>query len=226
MVNRAALGLEVPSEKVFIAQKWMIEKANVAAKPVIAAAQMFDSMCTSKCPTRAEASDVTNAVLDGADCVMLCAETSNGQNPLTALSEIAKICCEAEKTIDHKSLYEDLRAFSSSPVPTAEAVACAAVGTVNELQVNLVIVLTESGKLGRLVAKYRPSVPILACSTTKSVVCQLNTTRGIVGFKMPSFQSADSLLKLVIQTARDSGLCQAGDKVVTIQSSKEDTLDE
>jgi len=170
MVARGDLGMEIPPEKVFIAQKWMIEKANVAAKPVVTATQMLESMINAPRPTRAEASDVANAVLDGTDCVMLSGESANGAYPIESVTIMSKICCEAEKTIDYKRLYDDIRSYTSPPVPTAEAVAAAAVGCVNDLQIDLVIVLTDSGKLARLVAKYRPRVPILAISVSNPVI--------------------------------------------------------
>jgi len=170
MVARGDLGMEIPPEKVFIAQKWMIEKANLAAKPVVTATQMLESMISAPRPTRAEASDVANAVLDGTDCVMLSGESANGAYPLQAVGIMARICCEAERTIDYKRLFADMRSFSPPPVATAEAVAAAAVGTVHDCQIDLVIVLTDSGKLARLVSKYRPSCPILACSVSNPVI--------------------------------------------------------
>lgn len=142
----------------------MIEKANIAAKPVITATMMMDSMISNPRPSRAEASDATNAVLDGSDCVMLSGETANGTYPIAAVSTLQNLCVQAEKTINYSKIFGELRAQTPTPVPTAEAVAAAAVGCVNDLNVNLVVVLTDTGKLTRLVAKYRPSVPIFAIS--------------------------------------------------------------
>lgn len=226
MVARGDLGMEIPPEKVFIAQKWMIEKANLVGKPVVTATQMLESMIKAPRPTRAEASDVANSVIDGTDCVMLSGESANGDYPLNAVTIMAKICVEAEKMLDYKRIYNDLRLFTPGPLSTAESVASAAVSTVLDLNIDLIIVLTDTGKIARYVAKYRPPVPILACSVSMPVVKQLNTSRGVIGYKIPSFQGADNLIQLVIKTAKDMNLCKPGNKVVAIHGSQEETPDE
>jgi len=171
MVARGDLGMEIPPEKVFIAQKWMIEKANIVAKPVVTATQMLESMIKAPRPTRAEASDVANAVLDGTDCVMLSGESANGDYPLQAVTIMSMICVEAEKTLNYKRLYQDLKLYTPSPVTTTEAVASAVCSAVlDQKDIHLIIVLTDSGKLARLVSKYRPEVKILACSVNGHVV--------------------------------------------------------
>jgi pyruvate kinase len=170
MISRGDLALEIPSWKVFIAQKWMIEKANLAGKPVMIANQMLESMVKSARPTRAEASDVANAILDGVDCVVLGDETASGDYPINAVSILAKCCVEAEKTIDYKKVFNDLRLYSPAPYGTAESVAQAAVSSVLDLKIDQIVVVTETGKLARLVAKYKPEVGIFACSTQDFVV--------------------------------------------------------
>lgn len=136
MISRGDLGLEIPAEKVFIAQKWMVEKANLAAKPVMICSQMLESMVKSARPTRAEASDVANAVLDGVDCVVLGEETASGDYPINAVSIMAKVCVEAEKTIDYRKTFNDLKLYSPAPYGTAESVAQAAVASVLDLKID------------------------------------------------------------------------------------------
>lgn len=148
---------------------------------------MLESMIKAPRPTRAEASDVANAVIDGTDCVMLSGETANGDYPLNAVTIMSKICVEAEKMLDYKRIFNDLKMYTPVPLSTAEAISSAAVSTVLDLNIDLIIVLTDTGKIAKYVAKYRPPVPILACSISSHVVKQLNTSRGVIGYKIPSF---------------------------------------
>lgn len=129
---------------------------------------MLESMINAPRPTRAEASDVANAVLDGTDCVMLSGESANGAYPTEAVTIMAKCAIEAEQTLNYRRLYQDivgLRRELSTQVGTAEAVASAAVSAQLDLDLKLIIVLTDNGKIAQLVAKYRPGVTIFAAST-------------------------------------------------------------
>ena len=117
--------MELPPEKVFIAQKWMVEKANLAAKPVMIATSILTSMNKASRPRRSEAADLVNAVLDGTDCIMLGEETATGNDPVQMVEVTAKICAEAEKTINYKRAYNDIRTYTPTPIDTAESVASA-----------------------------------------------------------------------------------------------------
>jgi pyruvate kinase len=214
------------AEKVFIAQKWMIEKANIAAKPIIICDQIINTMVKSPRPTRAEAGDISTSILDGTDAVLLNRETANGDYPINCVSILAKICCESEKTFDNKKYFNDIKMYTPVPYGTAESCACAAVQSILELNIDMVIVLTESGKLARLVSKFKPAVPILCCSPHAQVVKQVNTSSGVLGFKIPSLQGQDGLLQFIIKKAKDMRLCRQGNKIISIQGSDEDTPQE
>jgi len=226
MVARGDLGMEIPPEKVFIAQKWMIEKANIAGKPVVTATQMLESMIKAPRPTRAEASDVANAVLDGSDCVMLSGECANGDYPIQAVTIMARCCVEAEACIQYKRIFTDIKSLTPTPIVTAEAVASACCSAALDLPISLIIVLTDSGKLARLVSKYRPKQKILACSINATVVRQLNASRGTLGFKIPTFQGTENVIQFVISEAKKMGLTSGGSQVAVIHGTNEDTPDE
>lgn len=226
MVARGDLGMEIPPEKVFIAQKWMIEKCNIAAKPVQTATQMLESMISAPRPTRAEASDVANAVLDGSDCVMLSGESANGAYPVAAVTVMARTCCEAERCIDYKQLYNDMKMYTTAPLGTNEAIASSAVAAVMDLNLDLIVCLTDTGCIARLVSKYRAPVPILACSKHGHVIRNLNSTRGVFGHLIGNYKNQSEAIKGAVEAAKALGLVKAGGKLAVILAENEETPDE
>eukprot|EP00922_Rhytidocystis_sp_ex-Travisia-forbesii_P009364 GHVS01013638.1.p1 GENE.GHVS01013638.1~~GHVS01013638.1.p1 ORF type:complete len:523 (+),score=67.37 GHVS01013638.1:95-1663(+) len=222
MVARGDLGMEIPPEKVFLAQKMMIAKCNVAGKPVITATQMLESMTKSPRPTRAEAADVANAVLDGTDCVMLSGETANGDFPVDAVKVMARICVEAEACIDYPQLYRAMHTAVPRPVSTQEAVACAAVETAADTGAALILALTETGHTARLITKYRPEQLVLALSASESTVRHLQVLRGVISILVQSFQGTDHVIFSALTIAKERGLVESGQSVVAVHGIKEE----
>merc|ERR1712039_51718 len=177
MVARGDLGMEIPPEKVFLAQKMMINICNVMGKPVVTATQMLESMIGLPRPTRAEASDVANAVLDGTDCVMLSGETANGAFPVNAVSIMRRVCEKAEAALEFDSMFLSIRQnvlnMKNGVVTSIEALASSAVETSIDTQAKLIVCLTDTGSSAQVLAKYRPRAPIVAMSTCARTVRQL-----------------------------------------------------
>jgi len=225
MVARGDLGMEIPIEKVFLAQKMMIQRCNLAGKPVVTATQMLESMITNPRPTRAECADVANAVLDGTDCVMLSGETANGDYPVEAVSMMRNTCLEAESMIDYDASYDNIRHTTmklQSSVSPAEAIASSAVKTARDVSASLIVVLTETGTTARLIAKYRPSMPILAVTSVSAVARQMQGyVKNCRCELVDSMHGSEELISSAIAKALQKGLCKSGSPVVVVHGSKE-----
>eukprot|EP00914_Ancora_sagittata_P024659 GHVO01049281.1.p1 GENE.GHVO01049281.1~~GHVO01049281.1.p1 ORF type:complete len:489 (-),score=64.91 GHVO01049281.1:171-1577(-) len=221
MVARGDMGMEIAPEKVFLAQKMMIAKCNIAGKPVITATQMLESMTKNPRPTRAEVSDVANAVLDGTDCVMLSGESANGLFPIEAVKVLSRVCLEAESCIDYPSLYRALHASVPRPLSVPESVCCAAVETALDVKATLILALTETGHTARLIAKYRPAQPILALSASDSTSKHLQLHRGVISRFVPSFQGTEHVIRGALVEAKERNLVTSGDIVVAVHGMQE-----
>jgi pyruvate kinase len=227
MVARGDLGMEIPLEKVFLAQKMMIRKCNVAGKPVVTATQMLESMIQNPRPTRAECADVANAILDGSDAVMLSGETANGEFPIEAVTTMANTCVEAESMIDYDAQFNFIRhksLSSGAPLLVTESIASSAVKTARELSSPLIVVITQTGTAARMVAKYRPSVPVLAVTADRSVARQCaGYIRNCSSWVVPVLDAFDGAVRSALDHALSRGLCKTGDTVVVVQGNLDNT---
>jgi len=224
MVARGDLGVQIPIKKVAIAQKMMISKCNSVGKPVITATQMLESMIKNPRPTRAEATDVANAVFDGSDCVMLSGETAAGAYPVDAVQTMISICDQAEADIDYRLLFTKLRMGVKPPVSVVDSIASSSVKSTWDITAKLLICLTESGTTAKVVSKYRPACPILAVTADDGVVRHLLISRGVIPLKVDSMKGTEKVLETAFHYARDViHAVKAGDVVIILSGQIEAT---
>jgi pyruvate kinase len=210
MVARGDLGVELPFEEVPLAQKRIIALANQVGRPVITATQMLESMITHPRPTRAEASDVANAILDGTDAVMLSAETAAGKYPRLAVAAMSRIIAEMEK---HPPTLRDERK-PRGQVSTEYAIAAASSAAVRMLGSPCLIVFTKSGFSARIVASQRPNVPILVLTDIPRTYRQLALIWGVIPELVPHANSYDEMVKMALEAVKRRGLARPGDQVI------------
>jgi pyruvate kinase len=212
MVARGDLGVELKLGDLPAVQKDVIDRANSAGVPVITATEMLESMVTSNRPTRAEASDVANAIWDGTDAVMLSQETSVGAHPVEAVRAMARICLAAQK---HPS-YERARQMWREPGQVGSAIAHAAAATAAELHAKVIIAFTESGTTALRCSKARPPVPIIAASPHPEVLRRTALYSGVVPLQVNPGRDTDEMISNATEAALQSGMVRPGDRVVVV----------
>lgn len=213
MVARGDLGVEIPVEDVPLVQKEIIRCCNLEGKPVITATQMLDSMISNPRPTRAEASDVANAILDGTDAVMLSGETASGQYPVEAVEMMVRIAVNTERSL-RPAERPELREHYVRPVQ--DAIAHGATEMVPELGAAAIITATHSGSSARMVSKYRPECPIIAATLSEEVCRQLALVWGVYPIHLPETTSTDELFKRAVALSTSYGLIEDGDVVILV----------
>ncbi|XP_031383876.1 pyruvate kinase 1, cytosolic-like [Punica granatum] len=236
IISRGNLGVDLPPEKVFLFQKAAVYKCNMAGKPVIVT-RVVDSMTDNLRPTRAEATDVANAVLDGSDAILLGAETLRGLYPVETISIVGKICAEAEKVFNHDLYFKKTVRYVGEPMSHLESIASSAVRAAIKVKASVIICFTSSGRAARLIAKYRPTMPVISVVIPRLQTNQLKWTfsgafearqslivRGLFPMladpRHPAESTSttnESILKVALDHGKASGIIKAHDRVVVCQ---------
>lgn len=212
MVARGDLGVEIPTEDIPIVQKELIRKCNVQGKPVITATQMLDSMIRNPRPTRAEVTDVANAIFDGTDAIMLSGETAAGKYPVESVRTMSSIAIRTEGTLDYEEILKGKAKLRQ--VNITNAISHATCTTAVDLKAKSIITATASGHTARMVSSYRPSAPIIASTYSNKVARQMSLVWGVNSVLTVEGSSTDEQFESSIESALDSNYIQSGDLVV------------
>ncbi len=212
MIARGDMGVEIPYEEVPVIQKMIIKKVYNSSKQVITATQMLDSMMKNPRPTRAETTDVANAIYDGTSAIMLSGETAAGKYPVEALKTMVKIATRAEADIDYKKRF---KIADASPNPDiTDAISRATVTTAHDLNAKMIITVTTSGRTARIISRFRPQCQILGCTTDPVVCRQLNMAWGVTPLLMPVEHDTFELFDHAIQAVEKAGYLVDGEVAV------------
>ncbi len=212
MVARGDMGVEIPFEDLPIVQKMLIEKCYQSGKPVITATQMLDSMIRNPRPTRAETTDVANAIYDGTSAIMLSGETAVGKYPVESIHTMSKIAERTENAIDYKKRFANLK-FNLEPSVT-NAISHATCTTAHDLGAAAIVSVTKSGHTARMVSKFRPDCPIIATTMSEKVCRQLSLSWGVYPYVSELKDTTDDLFEHAVEKALDSKIVKSGDIVV------------
>ncbi len=211
MVARGDLGVELPIERVPLIQKDVIEKASMNGKPVIIATQILDSMIKRPVPTRAEVSDIANAILDGADALMVTGETAIGSHPGKVVSVLRNVILETESAIDYNEFYPIKK---HGKINTAKAISHAACTVAIDQDIKVLVTMTHSGSTARMVARYRPHSQIIAMTPSKDICRQLAIVWGVYSFVVPRYEKTDDFPKLVNEVLKEAKLLNVDEQFV------------
>ena len=212
MVARGDLGVEILTEEIPLIQKQIIKKCNIAGKPVITATQMLDSMIRNPRPTRAEVTDVANAILDGSDAIMLSGETAAGKYPIEAVKTMYNIAIKTEESLDY---LEILKSKSiAKDISTTNAISKATCNTAEDLEADAIITATSSGYTSKAISKFRPRAPIIAATITKRVMRKLSLVWGVYPVESMQSEITDEVIDRSINSAMEKGYIKEGDLIV------------
>ncbi len=211
MVARGDMGVEIPFEQIPAIQKTLIRKGYEAGKQVITATQMLESMITNPRPTRAEITDVANAIYDGTSAIMLSGETAAGQHPVEAVRTMERIAVTTENNIDYKG---EFLARMNEKATIADAIAHATVTTAHDLDASAIITVTKGGETARLISKYRPMFPIISCTMDEVVQRQMNLSWGVYPLVIAEETNTDELFRHAVSAACEAGYTEPGELVV------------
>ena len=213
MVARGDLGVEVPLEEVPAIQKKMIRMAEMRGMQVVTVTQMLDSMMKNPRPTRAETTDVANAIYDGTTAIMLSGETAAGAYPVEAVKTMSKIAEAAEADIDYHERLKRLGAsIGKQGITSAVSHACCTVA--DELGASAIVCVTKSGFTAQKISRYKPTVPVIACTTASWAACQMNLLFGTTSVRIGEEENEDLLFKSAVSAAKTTGIVKAGDTIV------------
>ncbi|WP_368652324.1 pyruvate kinase [Ornithinibacillus sp. 4-3] len=212
MVARGDLGVEIPAADVPLVQKELIRKCNIHGKPVITATQMLDSMQRNPRPTRAEASDVANAIFDGTDAIMLSGETAAGDYPVESVQTMNDIALKTETALNNELMFNQLK--QSVTMTITDAISQSVTHTARNLKASAIITATESGHTARMISKYRPKAPIIAVTSSSTIMRQLSLVWGVHAVEGRQGHSTDEMLAIAIDRGLSTGLFERGSQVV------------
>ena len=212
MIARGDLGVEIPAEDVPLVQKSIIAACNHAGKPVITATQMLDSMIRNPRPTRAEASDVANAIFDGTDAVMLSGETAQGAFPVEAVETMARIALRTERALEYRKILEHFE--PAAHISVTDAISYATCRAAQELDAAAIISATQSGHTARMVSKYKPKAPIIAVTPSEKVASALSLTWGVYPLLCPPTSQTDEIFNTAVSVALEAKVIKNGDLVI------------